>query len=199
MISFPMKKTLALLAAFALATAARSQSIPLHELVGPNNVIRDPMYGISVTYPAGWEISGASRWGKNNQENTIGFKVIWPSEARPSLYYQTTTNFARPGPSAEEIAAHFKYTAGTKAQQRIGMGMSDYQNIESSFEQTTINGRPAFRYLATYSRAGKKYYEYFIRVLGDRLMAMFFVHIPAEELELVRREVDQMAATIQVP
>lgn len=199
MIIFPMKKTLALLAALALVTVGQSQSIPLNELVGPNNVIRDPMYGIAVTYPAGWEILGAGRWGKNNQENTISFKVIWPSEARPSLYYQPTTNFNRPGPSASEVAAHFKYTAGTKAQQRINSGMSDYQNIESSFEQTTINGRPAFRYLATYSRAGKKYYEYFIRVLGEQLMAMFFVQIPAEELDLVRGEVDQMAATIQVP
>ena len=195
-----MKNVLALLAALALVTIARSQSIPLNELVGPNHVIRDSMYGISATYPAGWEVLGASRWGKNNQENTISFKAMWPSQAMPSLYYQTTTNFDRPGPSAKEVAAHFQYTAGTKAQQRINSGaFSGYQNLESSFQQTTINGRPAFRYLATYSRAGKQYYEYFIRVLGDQLMAMFFVQIPAEELDVVRGEVDQMAATIQVP
>lgn len=30
-------------------------------------------------------------------------------------------------------------------------------------------------------------------------MAMFFVKIPAEEFERVRRKVEQMASTIQVP
>jgi hypothetical protein len=77
--------------------------------------------------------------------------------------------------------------------------LRDYKNLEDTFESFQINGRPAFRYTASFTSGGKKYLEYFIRVLGRDMMAMFFVPGPVEEMDIVRREVDQMAATIQVP
>lgn len=194
---FVMKTTLTFILLLTLGSIGRSQSIPMAELVGPNNTIRDPLYGITVQFPAGWEVRSAQRWGKNNQENTIFFSPLWPSEARPSLYYQTITNFDAPGPDAVE--AHFRYTAGTKALQRINGGLADYKNLENTFELIQINGRPGFRYLATYTMGEKKFTEYFIRVLGDKLMAMFFIQAPSAEIETVRREVDQMASTILVP
>ena len=186
-----------LAAAALLASAAWAQPIPPGDLVGANNSLRDPMYGISVTYPAGWQVRGAQRWGKNNKENTIMFQAIWPLEARPSLYYQPTSNFDKPAPN--EVEAHFRRTAGTKAQQRVASGLKDYQNLENTFVFTTINGRPAFRYTASFTVQGRPHFEYFTRVLGDELMAMFFVQGPAEEIDAVRREIDQMAATIRLP
>jgi hypothetical protein len=192
-----MKTIIGLICTLAFGATVWSQPIPKEELIGPNNSIRDAVYGISVTLPAGWEVRSAVRWGKNNKENTIFLKPMWPLVATPSLYYQPRSNFDSPAP--DKVEAHFRYTAGTKAQQRINSGLSDYRNIEETFEPTQINGRPGFRYMASYTRNGKIYLEYFIRVLGDTMMAMFFVQAPADEMDIVRREVDQMAATIHVP
>ncbi len=192
-----MKTIVTLFALVCLASAALAQSIPLDELVGPNNAIRDSKYGLSATYPAGWQVRGAHRWGKNNLENTIMMQAIWPLTSRPSLYYQPTSNFDRPAPGAE--AAHFNYTAGTKAAQRVNNGLRDYRNLTDTFSLKTINGRPAFSYVATFTMQGVPHYEYFVRILGTELMAMFFVQGPIEELDAVRREIDQMAATVQLP
>jgi hypothetical protein len=192
-----MKSIRALLLGVSIAATAWSQSIPLAELVGPNNLIRDSVYGVAVTYPAGWEVRGASRWGKNNKENTISFRPIWPLESRPSLYYQPTSNFDKPAPGQEE--AHFRYTAGTKAASRVQAGLSDYKNLEDTFTFLRINGRPAFRYVASFTQNGKKHFEYFTRVLGEQMMVMFFTMGPQEELDTIRREIDQMSATVQVP
>lgn len=192
-----MKSILSLLLGVSLAAVAWSQSIPVAELVGPNNLFRDSTYGISATYPAGWEVRSGGRWGKNNQENTISFQPIWPLESRPSLYYQPTTNFDKPAPGQEE--AHFRHTAGTKAASRVRSGLSDYKNLEDTFTFLQINGRPAFRYVASFTQNGKPQFEYFTRVLGERMMVMFFIMGPLEELPAIRREIDQMSATVQVP
>ena len=192
-----MKPILALVLGFTLVSTVWSQAIPLAELVGPNNLIRDPVFGVAVTYPTGWQVRGALRWGKNNMENTIAFQAIWPLQSRPSLYYQPTSNFDRPAPGQEE--AHFRYTAGTKAASRVRGGLGDYRNLENTFTLLQINGRPAFRYVATFTQDGKKQFEYFTRVLGEQMMVMFFVMGPVEELESIRREVDDMSATVQVP
>jgi hypothetical protein len=127
----------------------------------------------------------------------VGGRTTWPLTSRPSLYYQPTSNFDRPAPGAE--AAHFHYTAGTKAAQRVNNGLKDYRNLADTFTLKTINGRPAFSYVATFTMQGVPHYEYFVRILGTDLIAMFFVQGPVEELETVRREIDQMAATVQLP
>jgi hypothetical protein len=192
-----MKLFLAPVFALSLATIAWSQAILPSEFVGPNNSIRDSVYGVSATYPAGWQVRQAQRWGKNNMENTIFFQAGWPLESRPSLYYQPRTNFDSPAPGKEE--AHFHYTAGTKAASRVSGGMSDYKNLRESFTFAPINGRPAFRYVANFTVNGKPHYEYFIRILGEKMMVMFFTQGPIAELDILRREVDQMSSTVQVP
>lgn len=188
----------AIAVAMFATTTTWGQQVPLEQLLGENNSLRDPLYGISVTYPAGWQVRGAARWGKNNAENTISFQPVWPLETRPSLYYQPLSNFDAPK-RAEEVPPHFRYTAGTKAQQRVNGGLRDYRNDESTFELFTINGRPAFRYRANFTVRGQPQFEYFVRVLGTELMAMFFVQGPAAEFDQMRREVDQIVATVQVP
>lgn len=69
----------------------------------------------------------------------------------------------------------------------------------NTFTYLQINGRPAFRYVASFTQNGRKHFEYFTRVLGDQMMVMFFTMGPLEEMETIRREVDQMSATVQVP
>lgn len=194
-----MKTALVCAIASLLSSVGWSQPIPVSELVGANNVIRDQLYGISVTHPAGWQVRGAQRWGKNNQENTIAFMPIWPLASRPSLYYQPKSNFNTPAPEPGQEEAHFRLTAGTKAASRVASGLRDYKNLEDTFDFTKLNGRPAVRYVASFTLNGKKQYEYFIRVLGDRMMVMFFTQGPAEELEVVREEIDKMSASVVVP
>jgi hypothetical protein len=192
-----MKSIRALFAAVIVGCTAWAQPIPLEELLRPNNTLRDPVFGVAATYPKDWQVGDAARWGKNNLENTIFFVAAKPMKSRPSLYYQPRSNFDSPQPGQE--LAHFRYTAGTKEQQRIRSGLSDYRNVEDSFHFSKINGRPAFSYSAVFSRAGQTHFEYFTRVLGEKMMVMFFVQGPIEELDTMRRATDQMAATIQVP
>lgn len=191
-----MKPFLALFGALSLASAAWSQAIPLDELVGPNGSLRDDMYGITGTIPSGWSVRAASRWGKNNKENTIFLQPIWPLESRPSLYYQPVSN--TDWTPAESPEAYFRRTAGTKAASRQS-GISDYRNLEDTFTFLQINGRPAFRYVASFTQNGQKHFEYFTRVQGEKMMAMFFTMGPEAELETLRREIDQMSATLHVP
>jgi hypothetical protein len=191
-----MKLIFALLCALSLTATTWSQAIPRDELVGPNNSIRDSMYDISLTFPAGWEVRDAARWGKNNQENTIFFQPIWPLESRPSLYYQPVSNTDKSATESPE--AYFRRTAAAKAASRKAI-IKDYQNLEDTFTFIEINGRPAFRYVASFTQGGKKYFEYFTRVMGEQMMVMFFTMGPEEELAAVQREIDQMSATLRAP
>jgi hypothetical protein len=190
-----MRRILVIVGALSLAVAGMGHTIPLADLIGPGNLVRDPVYGVSVMCPAGWKVRGATRWGVDDAETTILFRPIWPLEVQPSLYYQAY----REKPTAGHIEAHFRRTAALKAQQRINSGLRDYRNLEESFEFSTINGRPAFRYVASYSVEGRKYAEYYTRVAGETMIAMFFVQARETDLAAVRREFELVIKTVRVP
>jgi hypothetical protein len=190
-------KTSALLflAVLLLGGPVSAQEIPLKDLLRPNNQISDAAFGLSFTLPAGWEVRNASRWGQDNQENTIFLKAVWPSDSRPSIYYAPIRQVLMPG----QAEAYFRSTAATKAESRVKGGMRDYANVPRSFVAHKINGREALSYHATFTRGTVKMVEYFTRIAGNRVMVMMFTQMPLEEFATLRPELDLMMASVVVP
>ena len=190
-----MKKLLFTFAAFALCSLARSQAVDLKDFLGPNNSFHDPVFGIALTYPAGWEVVGGGRWGKDNGENTFRFQPIWPSPARPSLYYQ---RFSATSPRPSDFEAWFRESARKKEESRA-QGVKDYRNMPETFSFKTIAGQPSGSYLATFTLGGHQMVEHFVRVAGPTAYVMFFTQGPAEEVAAIRAEIERMAETVRIP
>src|SRR4051794_27016483 len=106
-----MKKLILAITLLTLGSLARGQNVAAKEVVGPNNLFHDPVLGVSLTYPAGWEVLGGFRWGKNNSENTFRFRPLWPNEASPSLYYQP---FSADNPRPTDFESYFRESARKK-------------------------------------------------------------------------------------
>jgi hypothetical protein len=174
----------------------------LREVLQPNNLFHDAVFGVSVTYPAGWSVRDARRWGDNNHENTVFFAPPATSHAVPSMYYKLYTVGAPPpdGPPAPGATeAFFRATAETKEKLRTSNGVTDYKNVPESFEFTQINGHPAMTYFAVFTQGNQVMTEHFIRILGQKGYAMFFTHGTLDDVKALMPQLHQMAATVQVP
>jgi hypothetical protein len=193
-----MKSSLLIAIAVALCSLGRSQPMPMKDVLGPNNSFNDALYGVSVTYPQGWVVRDAVRWGKNNGENTVFFAPPSPSAARPSMYYQMFSP-SMPKPEAGKIEGYLRDIAVSKESSRIRGGLSDYKNVPESFAFKQVAGRPAASYFAVFTLGNQINKEYFIRIVGEKGYVMFFVQGAAEDVDAIRVAVDQMAETVKVP
>src|SRR5687768_5399799 len=52
--------------------------------------------GVSMTYPPGWVVRTAVRWGDRNRENTVMFTPGEEISLRPRMYYNMYANGAPP-------------------------------------------------------------------------------------------------------
>lgn len=168
----------------------------MKDVLGPNNTFKDPVVGVSLTYPSGWEMIGGTRWGPDYRENTFRFRPVWPSEAHPSLYYQS---FRADNPRPADVNAWLREAAQKKEASRQ-TGVPDYRNVSDSVSLRTIAGRPGLSYVATFTDGrNRKMAEYNLRIVGEKAYVMFFTMGPAEDIFAIRSEIDRMAETVQVP
>ena len=182
-------------AALAVVAPAQGVNVEMKDVLGPNNSFRDPVMGISLTYPPGWEVLGGIRWGTDNRENTFRFRPLWPSQAGPSMYYQ---GFRPDSPRPTDVSAWLREAAQKKEESRKS-GMSDYQNVPESLSLRTIAGKPGMSYLATFTSGGQKLAEYNVRIVGEKAYVMFFTMGPLDDVLAIRAEIDAMAETVQIP
>ena len=180
--------------ALTLSAGFANVDVPTKDVLGPDNSFRDPVMGVALTLPAGWELLGGFRWGTDNRENTFRFRPLWPSEAMPSLYYQ---GFRADSPRPSDFRAWFLDGAQKKEASRSGSG--DYKNLPDTYEFKTINGQPAFSYMAAFTNGGRKWNEYFVRIAGETAYVMFFTVGTVEDIAAIRADIDRMAATVRVP
>ena len=193
-----MKTLFLLVLSFGLCAASRSQDnkpVELKDVLGPRNSFNDPVMGVSLTYPAGWEVIGGMRWGPDLRENTFRFRPLWPSETNPSMYYQ---GFRPDNPRPTDVNAWLLEAAKKKEASRQGGG-SDYRNDPQTLTLRTIAGRPGLSYIATFGSGSRKMAEYNVRVVGEKAYVMFFTFGPLEDVLAIRGEIDQMAETVRVP
>jgi hypothetical protein len=188
-----MKRCILVFAVISLCIPAWSQSIPLGEIIGDDRSIRDPLYGLSARYPAGWNVRGVTRWG--DRETTIYFGAPSPSSF-PTLYYRIYS-----GPAAMPTAAeaYLREEAERKAEQRVSGGLADYANVVNSFSFKTLGGFPALSYAARFTGGGRTQCEYFVRVLSPNGVAVFFLRAPVEEFEALRPAFDTMVESVRLP
>jgi hypothetical protein len=193
-----MKSSLLIAIAVALCSLGWSQPMPMKDVFGPNNSFNDASYGVSVSYPQGWMVRDALRWGNSNEQNTVFFAPPPPSAATPSMYYQMfSPTMLKPEPG--KIEGYLRDIAVSKEGSRIRAGLSDYKNVPESFAFKQIAGRPAASYFAVYTLRGQMMEEYFIRIVGEKGYVMFFVQGPAEDVSAIHTAVDRMAETVKVP
>jgi hypothetical protein len=184
------------------AASADYPQMSLSEVLQPNNLFHDAVFGVSVTYPEGWAVRDAQRWGTNNHQNTLFLAPPASSHAVPSMYYKLYTVGAPPpdGPPAPGATeAFFRATAQTKEALRTGNGLADYKNVPSSFEFTQINGHPAMTYFAVFTAGEQVMTEHFIRILGEKGFVMFFTSGTLDDVKALMPQLHQMAATVRVP
>jgi hypothetical protein len=178
------------------AAAASYPPMSLLQVLAPNNVFHDALFGVSVTYPEGWSVRQAIRWGQNNRENTVFFSPPEGSEAIPSMYYQAYPNGA-PAPGNAE--AMLREMAQQKEASRSQGGLNDYKNDPGSFVFREIDGHPALSYFATFTQGDQVQAEYFMRILGEKGYVMFFTRGPAKDVQALIPSVYQMGGTVKPP
>lgn len=176
------------------AAAAPLAQITLDAVLGPDNSFYDAPMGISATYPVGWKVTDAERWGENNRENTVHLSTGAPGPG-VSMYYQ---QYPKGYLQREEAPGWLQRVAQTKEASRIASS-PDYKNVPNSFEFTEINGNPAMSYFAVFTRGGQTHTEYFVRVLGPTKYVMFSTSGPLEDVQKIMPQIKQMAGTVKVP
>jgi hypothetical protein len=78
--------------------------------------------------------------------------------------------------------------------------LPNYRNDPTSFSYgTTAAGLPKCSYYATFTSPSGPALEYYLRVAGTESYAMFIFGGSPEEIESVRKDIDRMADTVQLP
>ena len=177
------------------AAPGLSLAMSLLEVLGPNNLFHDALIGVSATYPEGWSVRQAIRWGQNNRENTVFFNAPEGSAAIPSMYYQIYPNGA---PAAGNAEAMLREMAQQKEASRAQI-VNDYKNDPGSFVFREIDGHPSLSYFATFTLGDQVQAEYFLRILGENGYVMFFTSGPVKDVQTLIPSVYQMGGTVKPP
>jgi hypothetical protein len=189
-----MKRFLLVCVLISFCGPARSQSIPLGEIIGNDRSIRDPLYGVSARYPTGWSVRGVTRWGE--KETTIFFGAPELLAAFPTMYYRLYSQQMQAPAVSED---YLREEARKKAEQRVTGGLADYANVVNSFEFKTVAGHPALSYVARFTGGGTTQCEYFVRIMSPNGVALFFLRAPLTEFEALRPAFDAMVDTAHLP
>lgn len=189
-----MKRYLLVLALLSLSRPAWTQSIPLGEIVTDDRSIRDPLYGLTLRYPAGWIVRGVTRWG--DRETTVYFGAPNSANAFVTLYYRMYTT---PGMLPADPDSFLRTEAAQKADRRVTGGLADYANVVDSFVSRRVGNLPALNYSARFSAGEKTHVEYIARVLSQKGTATFLLRAPLDELESVREAFDGMVESFRLP
>ena len=195
-INFP-SRLVALVAVLLSPLAADAQiDIPMRKIQAPNNTINDREYGVSMTYPAGWSVAGARRWGQNIEKTSIELRRGRSAVARVGFFYQKFGGEVQRPPEIKDFfrnSFHEKQAAKQKE-------LPNYQNDPGSLTYgTTAGGLPKCSYMATFTKGSDRLIEYYVRVAGEKTYAMFLTQGTRSEIEAMRADIDQMADTLRLP
>lgn len=180
--------------------------IVLSQVLGPNNLYHDDVFGLSMTYPEGWGVDSARRWGDRNRHNTVVFRLE-PETATATGSRSLSSNMYYKLFQPDEAAlrdqspeAYLRKAAADKeALHNSSPGFAEYKNVPESFEFTQIGGNPVMSYFATFLRGDQVMTEYFVRQLGSKGYVMFFTAGPLEEVRPIMPRVKAMAESVRLP
>ena len=177
------------------ASSAPALSTLVADFSGPNRSLRDPQFGLTLTYPEGWKVRDILRWG--DQQQTIFFEIPGQPETSPSLYYRVRHE---PHPIALEALPAFLREEAKKKETARRENLPDYTNRADGFTMLTIGEYSGCSWLADFtSRDGDKSVEYFVRIQTDVADASFFLQAPPDQIEPLRPVVDRLMAGLKMP
>lgn len=185
----------AVLCISAIAVDAQIE-IPLRKIKAPNNAVSDAEYGVSMTYPVGWDVTKGVRWGQNNEKTTIVLQRPRPQAALINFFYQKFGGETQRPPEIKDwfrSSFHEKQAAKQKE-------LPNYRNDPASLSYgTTAGGLPKCSYTATFTKGSRRLTEYYVRVAGETTYVMFLTQGTPSEIEAMRADIDQMADTLRLP
>ena len=188
-----MKTILRMLAVIALGAVGRSKDnvkLDLKEFLEPGNTLHDRGRGVSLTYPAGWEVTQGRSYPQS-ASTTFWLRPLWPSEAAPSFYYrQARPNDLRWTNPASFLEQSRKHEADRQATH------PGYRIDPKTVVARTIAGRPAFSYVATHGE--RKTADYNLFIVGEKVFVGLYATGPLEDVLAIRSEIDRMAETVQL-
>ena len=191
-------RLVALVASLLLSSIAADAQIdiPLSKIKAPNNAVSDGEYGVSMTYPTGWKVMRAARWGQNNEKTTIVLQRSQPASPIVNFFYQKFGGEAQRTPEIKDwfrSSFHEKQAAKQKE-------LTNYQNDPGSLTYgTTAGGLPRCSYMATFTKGSDRLVEYYVRVAGEKTYVMFLTQGTRSEIEAMRADIDQMANAVRLP
>jgi hypothetical protein len=154
----------------------------------------DEQSGVSLSVPAGWswvepKLLDAGKSLLTLRDTDALQLRLWvqvldpPEESMP----------------AQKMNKRLMKQADRKVEQRRKEGYENYRLRKDSFELKAINGRSALSWVDDYTQDGHNMVEYLARVRSEKTNAVFYVRVPADQLDEVKARVDPIIATLQVP
>jgi hypothetical protein len=195
-INFPFRLVV-LVASLLSPVAADAQiEIPLKKITAPNNEVSDAEYGVSLTYPTGWNVTRGVRWGQNNEKTTIVLQRTRQALPLVNFFYQKFGGEAQRPPEIKDwFRSSFQEKQAAKQKE-----LTNYQNDPGSLTYgATASGLPKCSYTATFTRGSRRLVEYYVRVAGEKTYVMFLTEGTRAEIEAMRADIDQMADTLRLP
>jgi|GEM_PF-598079 len=174
------------------ARGSQVASKEVAQLSGPDNTLRDEAAGVSAKIPDGWAMTGVTPVGPDAKS----IPIVNPKYANTVivLYYRTKPTVIPP----EGAEALLRKHAATKEKERQSR-WPDYQNRADSFVFREVNGRPVLSWSATYTEGKQACAEYLNRVFGSGSTALVFLNSPADRIDALHADADNLVASLQLP
>ena len=172
--------------------------IDIAQALRQGNHYHDDAVGLSVTFPEGWVVDNAIRWGEGHTQNTVFLQPDVASSASPSMFYKPYTAEEAATIASTGAQALLREQAQKKEASRVA-GMPDYRNVPDSFLFYDVNGSPAMSYFATFTRDDQVMTEHFIRVLSPKGYVMFFTTGKFEDVKAIMPQLKQASVSVKGP
>ncbi len=189
-----------------LALSASAQ-VGYWEKVNPDNstVYLDREFRVSFRLPPGWKALGANRWidngweGGKPKERATTVVIHHPqSDALVSLYYRLFKKTQTMTP--EQIDNMLLADVDDKvSQRRRKEHFEDYRPRANSYEQREIGGQRALACVADFVQGKQRMSEYLVWVRNEKSIAEFFIRVPSDQLEDLRKEVEPIIQSLRLP
>lgn len=166
----------------------------LHQFVKDGNVIQDPVAPVSLRLAPGWTFKQGIR--VDHQTTKLFFEET-DSKAEASLWYE----YPLQNPvDSEDSEAALQQVMADKVRDLKRSGLKDSRLRPDSVQKRMIGGHPAVGYMVEYTRGGKSFVSYFVRVFAKSTKAVFIEEISVnDDIDEYRNHLDLIVDTLKIP
>jgi hypothetical protein len=159
-----------------------------------SQVDHDEQSGVSLRLSPGW--TWTSPKTMEDQKSILTLKE--PETARTLRLYAKILDTPEEVMPAQKMNHRLLKQAEAKVRQRISEGYENYRLRENSCVLKSINGRSVLSWVDDYTVGGTHMVEYLTRIRSEKTNALFYVRLPAEQLEDFKVKVGPIIETLQI-